>query len=115
MHRIDEGLFARRPEPMRLGTPPHSDHRGGQLMMTWYLSLAFTAAAVATAIARGGAFSMSRSHARGQARVVCAQATGALPTARRSSKVFACDHRVRIGSRRYGRPGGWSYVGSALR
>ena len=44
MHRIDEDLFARRPEPMGLGTPPHSDHRGGQLMMTWYLSLALTAA-----------------------------------------------------------------------
>jgi hypothetical protein len=41
------------PEPMGLGPPPHSHHRGNQLMtLTWYLAGALTAAAVATAISR---------------------------------------------------------------
>jgi hypothetical protein len=42
------------PEPMGLGTPPHSEDRRNQLMtVTWYLAGALAAAAVATAMARG--------------------------------------------------------------
>ena len=42
------------PEPMGLGTPPHSEDRRNQLMtVAWYLAGALTAAAVATAITRG--------------------------------------------------------------
>jgi hypothetical protein len=41
------------PEPMGLGPPPHSEHRGNQLMtLTWYLAGALTAAAVASRFAR---------------------------------------------------------------
>jgi hypothetical protein len=41
------------PEPMGLGSPPHSEHRRNQIMtVAWYLAGALTAAAVATAMSR---------------------------------------------------------------
>jgi hypothetical protein len=41
------------PQPMGLGAPPHSDHRGNQMMtVAWYLAGALTAAAVAIAMSR---------------------------------------------------------------
>jgi hypothetical protein len=41
------------PEPMGLGTPPHSDRRANETMtMAWYMAGALVTAAVATALAR---------------------------------------------------------------